>query len=131
MEKRVGKRDLILLAGILAAAVLIYVVFWYTHQEAGAQVVVTVDGETYGTYDLNPSDGKAQTIEITKDKTVTNLLIIEDGKADMTQADCPDKLCVHQKAISATGETIVCLPNKVVVEIAGETEDAEFDTIAK
>jgi hypothetical protein len=49
----------------------------------------------------------------------------------MTQADCPDKLCVHQKAISATGETIVCLPNKVVVEIAGETEDAEFDTIAK
>jgi hypothetical protein len=131
MEKRVGKRDLILLAGILAAAVLIYVVFWYTHQEVGAQVVVTVDGETYGTYDLNPADGKAQTIEITKDKTVTNLLIIEDGKADMTQADCPDKLCVHQKAISATGETIVCLPNKVVVEIAGETEDAEFDTIAK
>lgn len=131
MEKRIGKKDLILLAVVFAAALVIFCVFRLQNQEAGAQVRVTVDGEVYGTYDLNPSGGKAQKIEIEKDGVVTNILVIEEGKADVTEADCPDKLCVNQKAISATGETIVCLPNKVVVEVIGDAEDADFDTIAK
>lgn len=131
MEKRIGKKDLILLAVILAAALIIFGVFKLRHQDAGAQVKVTVDGEIYGTYDLNPADGKARTIEIKIDGNVTNVLVIADGKADVTEADCPDKLCVNQKSISATGETIVCLPNKVVVEVIGDTEEADFDTIAK
>ncbi len=131
MEKRFGKKDLILLAVILAAALIIFGVFKIRNQETGAQVKVTVDGETYGTYDLNPSDGKPQTIEIKIGGVVTNILVIEDGKADVTEADCPDKLCVNQKAISVTGETIVCLPNKVVVEVIGDTGEADFDTIAK
>ena len=48
----------------------------------------------------------------------------------MIEADCPDQLCVHQKAISKDRETIVCLPNKVVVEVKSKTE-SEFDSIAK
>ncbi|KAI4447103.1 hypothetical protein C823_001622 [Eubacterium plexicaudatum ASF492] len=48
----------------------------------------------------------------------------------MIWADCPDQLCVHQKAISGQGETIVCLPNKIVVEIA-EGEDADLDAISR
>ena len=61
-------------------------------------------------------------IPIQKDGKTTNLLVIKDGKADVTEADCPDKLCVHQKAISKTNETIVCLPNKVVVQVIGTGE---------
>ena len=53
---------------------------------------------------------------ISEDRTVEigdgNRLVIEDGKADMVWADCPDKLCVNQKAISREGESIICLPNK-------------------
>ena len=44
-------------------------------------------------------------------------------------ADCPDKLCVHQKAVSRDGESIICLPNKVVVSIEGG-EDREMDAVA-
>ena len=55
---------------------------------------------------------------------------IENGKADMISADCPDKLCVNQHAISSNGETIVCLPNKVVVEVE-DGEEAQFDTQTK
>lgn len=131
MEKRIGKKDLILIAAILAAALIIFFVFRVMNQDTGAQVKVTVDGEVYGTYDLNPPDGQAQKIEIKIDGIVTNILVIEDGKADVTEADCPDKLCVNQKAISSTGETIVCLPNKVVVEVIGDTDEADFDTIVK
>ena len=46
----------------------------------------------------------------------------------MTEADCPDQLCVHQRAISKQKQTIVCLPNRVVVEVIGG-EDAGLDSI--
>lgn len=45
------------------------------------------------------------------------ILVISDGKADMESADCPNQICVHHSAISHTGETIVCLPNRVVIEV--------------
>ena len=51
------------------------------------------------------------------------------GKAKMTDADCPDQLCVHQKAASKNHESIICLPNKVVVEVDG-SEESEFDAVA-
>ena len=80
----------------------------------------------YGTYPLDVD----KEIPIQKDGKTTNLLVIRDGKADVTEADCPDKLCVHQKAISKTNETIVCLPNKVVVQVIGAGE-SELDSIAR
>ena len=71
-----------------------------------------------------------QEIPIVQDGVTTNVLTIRDGRADMTEADCPDKLCVHQKAISKNHEMIVCLPNKVVVEVTGSEENG-FDSIAR
>ena len=93
---------------------------------AGFYLEVTVDGAIYGTYPLDVD----KEIPIQKDGKTTNLLVIKDGKADVTEADCPDKLCVHQKAISKTNETIVCLPNKVVVQVIG-TGESELDSIAR
>ena len=87
---------------------------------------VTVDGSVYGIYALV----EEQEIPIVQDGVTTNVLTIRDGKADMTEADCPDKLCVHQKAISKNHEMIVCLPNKVVVEVTGSEENG-FDSIAR
>jgi hypothetical protein len=51
-------------------------------------------------------------------------LVIKDGKAFIQNADCPDKICAEHKPISKTGETIVCLPHKLVIEI---TENEEND----
>ena len=81
---------------------------------------------------VDPFTGeKAKKIQIKNaEGTVTNTLVIENGKADMISADCPDKLCVNQHAISSNGETIVCLPNKVVVEVE-DGEEAQFDTQTK
>ena len=130
MEKRIGKRDILLLLAVLAGALCIWAVFRFVHRGEADQVKVTVDGSLYGTYDLR----KEQTIKIKKNGKVTNTLVIRNGKADMTDADCPDLLCVHQKAIQSGGETIVCLPNKVVVEVVADNangKDSSFDTIAK
>lgn len=124
--KRISKNDIIFIVILVVLVGGVAMFFSLRPQNAGAQVVVTVDGEEYGRYSLNEDTE----VPIELEGVTTNLLIIKDGEADMTEADCPDKLCVHQKAISKNHETIVCLPNKVVVEITG-SEESGFDTIAK
>lgn len=48
-----------------------------------------------------------------------NLIEIDDEKVRVIEADCPDKIDVKQGYISKIGETIICLPNRMVVEIKG------------
>ena len=59
----------------------------------------------------------------------TNTLVIKNNRAKMKEADCPDQLCVNQKAISKNNESIICLPNKVVVEVES-SENSEFDAVS-
>ncbi len=124
-RKRFGKNDAWFL-GIVGVVLVIFVILYSAFGKQGASVLVTVDGSTYGTYSL----AQNQRVEIVIDGVTTNILEIQDGKADMVEADCPDKLCVHQKAISKNNETIICLPNKVVVQVTGG-EESEFDSVAK
>lgn len=111
------KKDYIVIIGVLLVAVMIWIGFGQLWKSDGSIVEVTVDGEILGTYRLDQD----QTVQIQE----TNVLVIQNGKADMTDANCPDRLCVHQKAISKSGENIVCLPNKVIVTIIGTEESAE------
>jgi len=101
------KNDWILAAGALLLACLLGIVL-YLSGTRGHYVVVTVDGEEYGRYDLS----EEQTVNIND----TNRLEIRSGKAAMVYADCPDKLCVHMAPISRAHELIVCMPNKITVE---------------
>ena len=105
-------------------AVLILTVLLIAGAAFGVHDIVTVkvDGKVTGTYPL----AKDQKIRINGG---TNILTIKNGKAKMTDADCPDQLCVHQKAASKNHESIICLPNKVVVEVDG-SEESEFDAVA-
>ena len=49
-------------------------------------------------------------------------VVVSDGAVWVAEADCPDKLCEKCGAISRSGETIVCLPNQLVVSIPGKGE---------
>lgn len=126
MKKRFGKNDVILIGVLLTAALVVFFAGNYFYKENGARVQVTVDGEVYGTYLLE----EERTVAIKAGGETTNILQLEGGKAVMMTADCPDQLCVHQQAISRAGQTIVCLPNKVVAEVIG-TEKSDLDSIAK
>lgn len=126
MNKRLGKNDYIFLLAIVFLSCVMLVIFYGLHSKKGEYVLVTVDGNVFGKYSLVQN----QEIDIINDDgKVTNHLVIRDGKADMTKADCPDGLCVNQKAISLDKETIVCLPNKVVVEIVSSNE-SDIDAVA-
>lgn len=119
------KADLILLGAAIAAALIFYLVF-YTSDSKGDTVYVTVDGEFYAQY---PLDSDTDTV-IPGAEGLNNRLVISGGSADIVSADCPDKLCVNQKPISLDGETLVCLPNRVVVEIRSESENS-IDAVAQ
>lgn len=117
---KLKKMDLILILVVVALAIggmLIYRGFGA--KEAGT-VIVEVDGEVFGEYSLDENH------EVLINDT--NVLIIENGQANMYEANCPDQICVKHKPISKNRETIVCLPNKVVVTIT-EAEKSELDAV--
>lgn len=114
------KKDLILIAAIFVIAGIFFGVHAIQGKTEHASVEIHVDGELYGTYELS----KNQIINIQD----TNTLEIRDGEAKMKKADCPDQICVNQKAISKAGESIICLPNKVVVSVVGGAEN-ELDAV--
>lgn len=110
-EERKKLNSVLLFMGFILVAILGMVFLWGQIQEKGAMAVVTVDGEERYTCSLF--------IEKEIDIDGTNKLIIKDGMADMIFADCPDQVCVKHEPISKAGESIICLPNRVVVTIEG------------
>ena len=127
----INRNDLLLCTGLLLAALCIWCAIFFVQRNGsrdGLMVVVTVDGEEYYSSLLAGENQQAERREIDIDGH--NKVVITDGEVWMEEADCPDKLCVHQKAISKNHEMIVCLPNKVVVEVTGSEENG-FDSIAR
>lgn len=120
--KYMKKNDWFLAAGILIAAAVILLIQLMGAARGELTVSVTVDGVLYGTYSL------AEDIQV--DINETNRLIIKDESVRMEWADCPDQVCVNHVSISRDGESIICLPNRVVVSING-TESAGLDGIAQ
>ena len=124
----IKKNDLFLIAAVLAIAfaILIGVRFWQKKNTGdSAVVVVTVKGQVYGTYPLNEDYQEKITF---KDGSY-NTLSIKDGKVSVSDASCPDQICVKHLPIHYSKESIVCLPNKLVIDIKGG-QNTEVDTIA-
>ena len=80
---------------------------------------ITLNKEVYGYYDLN----KNQTIHINKENT----LKIENHKIRMISATCPDHLCIKQGTINKKGQSIICLPHKLIVEVVSGDEKQQDD----
>ncbi|MGI6094262.1 MAG: NusG domain II-containing protein [Lachnospiraceae bacterium] len=116
------KRDGIIVAAVLLLAGLTWLLPRLFLSEENTCLQITVDGDVYGTYSLLED----QEIAV----GATNVCKIENGVVTMIEAKCPDHLCIKQRAIDKKGGTIVCLPNRVVLEIIN-AEENEVDIIAK
>ncbi len=115
MKKFLTKADIILLIVlvVIGIASTIYVTVTRT---GGDKISITRSGKLYGTYSLLED----REIPVTDDSgEVTNTVVVKGGKVHMESASCHNQVCVHHAAISSTGESIICLPNRVVVEIEG------------
>lgn len=105
------KRDLLITAILLLFAILLWFGIRLASPRQAASIRITVDGNEFGIFSL------------TKDRTIpigdTNVCEIQDGKAHMLSASCPDQICVHQGYINEKGGMITCLPNRVVIQAVG------------
>lgn len=125
MNRRFGRNDVVLLL-VLAVACVLGLVVLRISSGPGAQVEITVDDVSYGIYPLD----KEQQIPVVIDGVCVNVVSISNGQVFMKEADCPDQLCVRQHAISSARESIICLPNRVVVTVLG-AEESEFDAMVR
>lgn len=134
------KADIILIVILL----LISVSFFFGYRALnslngdGGSILISQDGSEYSNLDLS-EDGiyliregqpltKLDEAKVPSDITDQhyNIIEIKNGKASMILAGCPDLLCVHQRAINTKGEEIVCLPNKVIIEVVnGKASDVD------
>lgn len=89
--------------------------------------VIEISGEHYKSIHLYPysEDGTF----IIKTPYGNNTVTIKDGSVQITEADCNDDLCVKQGKISKIGESIVCLPHKLIIEIKGDKDSSSDDMI--
>lgn len=109
------RADLIFIAALLALAAVLYLLL-SAGRDPGAVAVVRVDGEETARYPLY-ADG------VYPLNGGTNTLMIQGGEAWLTDADCPDRLCVKQGHIRFSGQCITCLPNKLTVTLEGAPDD--------
>lgn len=114
MRNYIKRNDIILISAILLIS-LVFTVILYKGMRNGDRITVYVDSKTVGEYPLE-SDG---TIVIEGYNGGHNTLTVENGYAFMSDASCPDKLCIHQGRISGEGQMIVCLPNRVIIKVTG------------
>lgn len=114
------KFDFIIIIFLVLVAVVSLVMFNRGKTEGG-YVEIVVDKETKEIFPLDVN--KEYTIS---DDNHINKIKIADGKVWVTEASCPDKLCVKQGKIDKDGQSIICLPNKVVVKIVSDkTNDVD------
>ena len=97
----------VLLLGVSLAALAIFL-----FSAPGDRVTVTIGGEKVGEYSLDED----RVVEI-KSVDGYNILVIESGVAYVKDASCPDGICSSHRPVSRGGESIICLPNEVVIEV--------------
>lgn len=115
------KGDYIVIALILILSSTIYFNTKSKLVETNSKiVVVSVDGKEFARYTLGDTDDNVYTIDSEYGHNVFK--VTSDG-VHMVESDCKDQICVHQGHITKTGESIICLPNRLVISIEGTNDD--------
>ena len=123
MGKDKFKKDILFILILLLLAGIIWCLYALIHNNGDNVVVVTRDGEVVEQYSLSEDN-----VYIIHYGEEYNLLMISNGEAFVTDADCPDGLCIRQRAISRNGESIICLPHKLVIQVESK-EEGSLDAV--
>ena len=113
-KKNRKRADLLLIAGLLILALGMGLWLYLTRQQ-GARAVVYVDGRAAASYPLD----RDTVVRLDNPNGSYNVLVIENGQANVTDAGCPDRICVMMHPIRYDGESIICLPNRTEIRIEG------------
>ena len=114
--------DIIILIVLIVIAIGSWIAVTVLFDVNGDYVEVIVDNHVQKVISLN-DDGEYQV----DDGEYSNIITIKNREVYMKCSDCPDQICVKQGKIKKQGESIICLPHKLVIRIASE-EYPEVDS---
>jgi len=120
------RNDILLIALVLVAALATWVFTRMLPRQAAGQALVSQNGAQIAGFPLD----RETTFTVTGDAGQINMIGISGGRARMLSANCPDQLCVRQGEIWRTGQTVVCLPGRVVITLtgaSGQSPDSGLD----
>ena len=113
------KGDFIVIAVIIIVAAVF--MLWSNSKSDSPQAVITVNGKTVETVDLDSVNEK---IIIKPETTPEVVIVAENGAIRFESAECEDKLCIACGNLSKYGDTAVCLPSKTAITVTGSDVDA-------
>lgn len=120
------KNDKILIVVLFGITLVLFLGLYFVRQNTmNGEAVVLIEGKEVGRYSL----AEDRVVEISGLCGV-NVLTIENGEAWMSEAVCPDKVCMDFGKIHYNTEMIVCRPGGIVVVIEnGDT--SELDAVGQ
>lgn len=127
--KMVKIGDIVIVLLLLALSFVPLGIFTYQSIQAGSGVLyarILVDGEEIKIISLE-DDGESEIFEYEDEQGNLNIVYREGNTVRMHEASCKDQLCVCKGVIGRVGETIVCLPNRFVVEVMSDSSDTSPD----
>ncbi|MBU5669195.1 NusG domain II-containing protein [Peptoniphilus sp. MSJ-1] len=131
--KLMKKLDYVVILVLIIFSVVLYFItnnsFSGIGEDVNKKAVITIDGKIYKEIEL--AKGHNEEIEI-KSQYGENVITIEDGRVHMHESDCKDRICIRMGEISTPGDSIICLPNRLMVKIVSEDKNNdELDMILK
>ena len=117
MKLQFCKSEFLAIGMVAVIAIFVSIIFWTSvGAEEGSMLSVYQEGALIKEFSLD-SD-----VEFVIEGDYKNVITIKDGKAAITESDCPGTDCVHSGWIHEAGRSIVCLPNRVELRIEGTSE---------
>ena len=110
------KRDIVLAAVLLILGITGVLIVKYG-LKSGNTADIYIDDKLVQTIDMSVDD--EYTFQTDKG---SNTVEVRNGAVSMKSADCLDKVCVRMGTKNRNGETITCLPHKLVIEVHGGQE---------
>ncbi len=102
-------------AGLAAVLLAMGGWFWQSRGNSGAEIEIVQAGKVL--YRLDLAKEPARDIVVSYEGR-SNTIHIEDGRISITEADCPDQICVRMGHLHSPMYPLVCLPNKLIVRFA-------------
>lgn len=146
MKQFIRKADIILFVVLVVLGLAASAALSFSHSAAGddAKIVIESGGDLYARYPLSedrvivvpaPKQGKVDAPSVSSDEPASsqydyyNVVTVSGGSVSVTEASCKNQVCVKHSAISAAGESIVCLPNRLVVRIEAGQKGGGYDSV--
>ena len=121
------RRDFVVVGCVLALALILFLLT-RSGDPATGRVLISVDGTPFAEGRI----GQKQDIVIRGPDGEENIVRITENGVYMASSTCKNQLCVQQGEVTrenfrrrALGNRIICLPNRVVVEMETSPADRE------